>query len=176
MNKPLIHLVILLVLAPWTVPVTAIDRIFENPKAFISRHFAGEPPQATFLYPDVALRKQIKAVLGHDYSRFRIRYWTQAATSVWLLEEIGKELPITVGFAVNHNRLMTTKVLIFRESRGWEVKYDSFAKQFVDARLTASHQLDRKIDGITGATLSVRAVIKLARLALLLDQSVATPQ
>ena len=62
------------------------------------------------------------------------------------------------------------KVLVFRESRGWEVRYPFFTEQFADASLKAETKLDRKIDGISGATLSVDALIKLARLALFLDQ------
>jgi hypothetical protein len=34
------------------------------------------------------------------------------------------------------------------------------------------HELDRNIDGISGATLSVRALTRLARVALLLDAEV----
>ena len=44
--------------------------------------------------------------------------------------------------------------------------------QFKDATLTTERNLDRKIDGISGATLSVNALTKLARLALFLDSYV----
>ena len=56
-----------------------------------------------------------------------------------------------------------------------EVRYDSFARQFTDTKLlTDTLELDRNIDNISGATLSVRAVTKLARLALLLHNSVTS--
>lgn len=159
----------------WPVSTTALDRVFEKPQEFVSRHFSHSPPPSSFIYPDAGLRKQIRAILHHDYSKFRIRYWAKDGLTVWLLEEIGKELPITLGFAVNDGRLMTVRVLIFRENRGWEIKYDSFTKQFVGAKLTKSHKLGRNIDGITGATMSVRATVRLARLALLLDQAISGP-
>lgn len=57
---------------------------------------------------------------------------------------------------------------MFRESRGFEVRYPFFTDQFRGARLREGLDLDREIDGISGATLSVRALTKLARLALLL--------
>ena len=60
------------------------------------------------------------------------------------------------------------KVLVFRESRGWEVRHPFFTDQFRDAGLTGELALDRNIDGISGATLSVRALSRLARLALYL--------
>ncbi|MBC6414306.1 MAG: FMN-binding protein [Chromatiales bacterium] len=153
----------------------AIESIYEAPDIFVSRHFNGEPPKPSMLYPDQALKESIKKVLGGKYSKFRIRYWLKADRSVWILEEIGKERLITSGFSIDANRISEMKVLIFRESRGWEVRYDSFARQFTDAKLlNDSLKLDRNIDNISGATLSVRAVTKLARLALVLHNSVTS--
>jgi hypothetical protein len=85
------------------------------------------------------------------------------------MEEIGKESPITVGIHIKQQAIVKTKVLVYRESRGDEVRHDFFTDQFKMARLTSERQLDRHIDGITGATLSVRALTKLSRIALYLD-------
>jgi hypothetical protein len=71
---------------------------------------------------------------------------------------------------VNENALESIRVLAFRESRGWEVRYPFFTDQFSGIQLTPDRQLDRTVDGISGATLSVRALKKLARLALYLHQ------
>jgi uncharacterized protein with FMN-binding domain len=84
------------------------------------------------------------------------------------LEEIGKEQPITTGIVVEDGKIDQVKVLVFRESRGFEVRYPFFTDQFRGATLREGLDLDREIDGISGATLSVRALTKLARLALLL--------
>ncbi len=155
-----------------SAPIAPADSIYEVPDAFVSRQFNGSPPNPSMLYPDAALKQKIKDILGHRYGKFRIRYWLKDARSVWILEEIGKERPITSGFVINSNSIEEVKVLIFRESRGWEVKYDSFSNQFTGVQLTRSFDLDHNIDNVTGATLSVRAVTKLARLALLLHQVV----
>jgi Na+-translocating ferredoxin:NAD+ oxidoreductase RnfG subunit len=64
-------------------------------------------------------------------------------------------------------------VLEFRESRGWEVRYPFFTDQFVEAKLDQNERLDRNIDGITGATLSVNAVTRIARIALFLHEHIA---
>ena len=152
---------------------TASNLVYEAPNAFVSRHFDATPPTPALLYPDAELRRQIELVLGHRYSQFRIRYWIKDGRSVWVLEEKGKERPITGGFVVLGGQLQEMKVLIFRESRGWEVKYDAFSRQFAGARLLPTLKLDRRIDNISGATLSVSAVTRLAKLALLLHQSVA---
>ena len=164
------HFPILLALT--ASPATAAKEVYEEPEAFVSRQFDGAPPKASVLYPDAALKEKIKSVLGHRYSKFRIRYWLKDGRTTWVLQEIGKERYITAGFAIDKLSVSEFKVLIFRESRGWEVRYDSFAEQFSGVRLTETLQLDRDIDNITGATLSVRAVTRLARLALLLHQTV----
>jgi hypothetical protein len=110
--------------------------------------------------------------LGHRYKKIRVPYWQAGCRSAWILEEIGKERPITTGFVVNSQGLESVKVLIFRESRGWEVKHDFFAQQFINAKLTKKHQLDKKIDNISGATLSVRAVTNISKMALLLHEHI----
>ena len=122
-----------------------------------------------------AQNRSARAILDHDYPALRLRYWGQGARSVWVLEEIGKESPITVGIVVENNRIAQMRVLIFRESRGWEVESPAFIRQYLGAALKSdkdpgTSHLDRHIDGISGATLSVRALSKLSRLALLLHR------
>ena len=77
---------------------------------------------------------------------------------------------------INNGRIERVRVLIFRESRGWEIRHAFFTDQFDNASLYKDTQLDRHIDNISGATLSVRAVTKLARVALLLDKAVNVQQ
>ena len=87
-----------------------------------------------------------------------------------ILDEIGKEKPITVGVIVETGKIQQLKVLSFRESRGWEVKHAFFTRQFDNIGINDKQQLDKPIDGISGATLSVRALKKIARIALYLEQ------
>ncbi|MEJ2116186.1 MAG: FMN-binding protein, partial [Gammaproteobacteria bacterium] len=80
---------------------------------------------------------------------------------------------ITTGFIVNSQGLEKVKVLIFRESRGWEVKHDFFGEQFINAKLSKINRLDKNIDNISGATMSVNAVTNISRMALLLHNHVS---
>ena len=112
-------------------------------------------------------------MLGHDFKSLRVRYWYDGAKSAWVLDEVGKEMPITIGVSVAAGAIDNVRVLEFRESRGWEVRYPFFTDQFIEARLGPNERLDRNIDGITGATLSVNAVTRIARIALLLHEHVA---
>ena len=145
--------------------------VYQEPDAFIAEVFADKPPKAAVIWPDTELKAQIKDILGHDYKGLRIRYWKQGKRTAWVLDEIGKDKPITTGFVINNGRIELVRVLIFRESRGWEIRHAFFTDQFDKASLNSDRQLDRTIDNISGATLSVRAVTKLARVALLLDQA-----
>jgi hypothetical protein len=146
--------------------------VYQEPNAFINEIFGNKPPEPGKLWISGELKDDINTILGHDLGVLRLRYWLTGMRSVWILEEIGKERPITTGIVVNENKIELVRILIFREIRGWEVRYPFFTDQFKGLLLDQDWQLDKSIDGITGATLSVNAVTKLARLALLLHKYV----
>jgi FMN-binding domain len=136
---------------------------------FLSETFGDKPPEASVIWLTGETRDAVAQILGHVYPTLRIRYWVRDRRSAWILEEVGKEQPITVGIAISDRHIEHIKVLVFRESRGWEIRHSFFTDQFESAQLDGERQLDRRIDGISGATLSVNAMKKLARLALYLD-------
>lgn len=146
---------------------------YQTPADFVHNSFESNPPQPRVLWLDDDLRQQVEEILAHKYSARRIRYWKKDRRSVWVLEEIGKKKPITIGIVIEDDKISQLKVLVFRETRGWEVKYPFFTQQFIDRHLNTENKLDRHIDGISGATLSVRALTKLARIALLLNKTLS---
>lgn len=146
---------------------------YQSADAFIAQAFNGSKGDAKVYWVDAEAKLVIESILAHSFNKMRLRYWQQQHETVWILEEIGKEAPITVGIHIKDKAIVTTKVLVYRESRGDEVRHAFFTDQFKAARLDPHTQLDRHIDGITGATLSVRALTKLSRLALWLDSQVA---
>ncbi len=142
--------------------------VYQEPDAFVAEVFGSKPaPKVLWLTRD--LQAQAAAILGHAPAQLRQRYWSDSHKSVWILEEIGKEELITAGFVVVDGRIDHVRVLVYRESRGQEVRYPSFLKQFREAKLARDNTLDRRIDGIAGATLSVGAMERMARLALFFD-------
>lgn len=152
------------------LPKPLVAEVYQPPADFVRDVFDGQPPNPSMLWITKRLKPGIHDILGRDLGVLRIRYWGVDGRTVWILEEIGKEQPITTGIVVNRGAIEQVKVLVFRESRGWEVRYPVFTDQFKHGKLNDEQRLDQKIDGITGATLSVRAVNKLARLALYLHQ------
>ena len=144
--------------------------VYQTASEFIAEVFGDASPEVGYLYltPE---RKDIAAeIMDRRVRGIRTRYWQSGDTTAWIMEEIGKELPITIGVVVRDNHIDRVKILAFRESRGWEVRYPAFTAQYQNARITADRDLDKHIDGITGATLSVRAVNKVATLALYYHQ------
>jgi hypothetical protein len=146
--------------------------IYQQPEDFIKQVFTKTPADVKVIWPDKNLQKKMIDILGHKYEKLRIRYWISDTKTAWILDEIGKEKPITTGIVINENKIELVKILAFRESRGWEIRHNFFTNQFENVSLDKNMELDHSIDNISGATLSVRAVTKLARLALLLHQQV----
>lgn len=164
----------LLLITLLSVVITNIfaEEVYQKPEDFIKESFSSKPPKSSVLWITKSLKPEIYKILGHDLNVLRIRYWRQNNKTVWILNEIGKEHPITVGLVVEKNKLQKLKVLIFRESRGWEVRHTFFTKQFKQVGITPENKLEKDIDGISGATLSVTALKKLARLALYFHKQV----
>ncbi len=171
-NKLLSRLIFAFVFVGVVLPVFATGN-YQEPAEFIQEVFFGDAPKVSKIWIKKDLKVKIHEIMEHDLGVLRLRYWEKHGRTVWILEEIGKERPITAGIVVNNGKIERINVLIFRESRGWEIRYPFFTDQFSDASLKEDKQLDRHIDGISGATLSVKAMTKIARLALLLDHEVS---
>lgn len=146
---------------------------YQTADQFLREVFTGASPSPKVIWLNGPIGQTVTNILGHPPTTLRSRYWLKDGRSAWILEEIGKEKPITVGLVVNQGRLEQIKVLAFREIRGDEVRHDFFTRQFKNIALkSASTQLDRPIDGVSGATMSVSALTRLARLALYLHTQV----
>jgi len=119
---------------------------YKEPAEFIQEVFSGDAPKVSKIWIKKDLNVKIYEIMGHDLGVLRLRYWEKEGRTAWILEEIGKERPITAGIVVNNNKIESINVLTFRESRGWEVRYPFFTDQFSDATLKADKRLDRHID------------------------------
>lgn len=143
------------------------DTVYQTREDFL-RELFGTPPPVSVIWLDNAAQDKLKAILGHPYGQARLRYWRAEGETAWILDEIGKEYPITAAFVVRNAAIERVRVLVYRETRGMEVHYPSFLQQFVGSGLQDG-RLNRSIDGISGATLSVQSMERMARAALVLD-------
>jgi len=155
-----------------SVTTAKASGVYQTPETFLQESFRGKVPKSRMIWLSGETGKVASDILQHRPGSLRTRYWLDKNRSAWVLDEIGKDKPITVGVVINDGKIESIRVLVFRESRGYEVKESFFTEQFKQARLKADKELDRHIDGITGATLSVRALTRLSRLALYLHQQV----
>lgn len=158
------------------IAVAGARGLYQRPQDFVAEVFHQQVPSPQFLWMTADNKNAIKKILGHPYRKLRIKYWRDKNQSVWVLDEIGKEEPITVGIVVNNHsdkgeEITLLRVLEYRESRGDEVRHDFFTIQFQGAAIDQKGDLDQHIDGITGATLSVNALKRLSKLALYLTRS-----
>ncbi len=146
--------------------------VYQQPADFLSEVFHGKVPPVKYMWLTGEKKNTVKKILGHSYRKLRLKYWQQGERIAWILDEIGKEELITIGIVVKADQIEQLKVLIYRESRGEEVRHEFFISQFKGLILNKNKRLSQSIDGITGATLSVRALKRLSRLALWLSEAI----
>jgi len=145
--------------------------VYQTTEAWLAERLQTVPsPVVLWLTPE--LRKQVTKILGHVPRTARYRYWRSDERTLWVLDEVGRTEDITFGFDIAAGQISHSKVLAFRETRGWEIRAPWFTRQFDGARLTPELQLSQSVNAITGATLSVDAFRRSARLALFLHQHV----
>jgi len=147
--------------------------VYQSNEDFLAEVFNSTIPKVKSLWLTKKIKPKAKLILGNKPSQLRIRYWKKDKKTAWILEEVGKEKKITFGIVIEDHKIKQFKVLAFRESRGWEIEKPFYTEQFINISLQSDLYLDKHIDGISGATLSVRASEKMARLALLFNKNVS---
>lgn len=143
----------------------------------LTKAFSDAESEYKTLWLQNSVKERFEHDLGFEISGLRARYWQSKNRTLWILDEIGKEYPITFAYIIDsiptsesHDSQISSAIIMeYRESRGGEIRHDFFRRQFNDIRLDGN-QLNQKIDGITGATLSVWAMEKTAKTALWLHK------
>ena len=171
-NKSLRVLLALLLALSFPLVIASDD--FIAPEEFLARVFAGNLPASNTVWISGDKKEIVADILGHRPAFLRVRYWGSRDRSAWIVDEIGKTEPITIGVVIAGKQIEEIKVLAFRESRGWEIKYEFFTRQFQGVHIKDRQRLSRSIDGISGATLSVKAMTNVSRLVLYLAEFIST--
>jgi hypothetical protein len=143
-------------------------KVYQKPSDFI-KSALGVIPATQAITLTTTQQRQVRALLGKNYKTKAIRYWASNGKTAYILAEIGKTEYITTGIVVKNNKVEAVKVLVYRESHGREVARAAFTNQFKGTSLKSNSHLSKNPRNVAGATLSVRALTKLARLALFLD-------
>jgi hypothetical protein len=136
--------------------------------AFYQQAFDQQPCDHGALWIREQRKQAMQQILGRNNVGLRQRYCRNDEKTAWIFNEVGKELPITIGVVVLDEKIEKVVVLAYRESRGAEIRHEFFTRQFYGQSLLEDNRLSQSIDGITGATLSVIAMRRCAQAALYL--------
>ena len=139
-------------------------------KDFLDQTFNSEAPKPKRFWANKETQQAIKTQFNPSQIKLSYRYWQKDNTTVWILDEIGKERDITTAIVINNNKVAKVEVLIYRESRGGQVQNSRFTQQYNNK--TSTNNFTKEIDSISGATLSVYALNKQVRMALWLNQNI----
>lgn len=152
-----------------SLPLQA-ESVYQTPRDFIYDVFDGTPPAPEVVEVTDDMFPIIDRILTHSRFRHeRVRFWREGERTAWLFDEIGRSFPITMGLVIENGSIRKLKVLVYRESHGWEIRHNFFTAQYTGATLDDDYELSNYIANISGATLSVNASRNTARLALYFD-------
>lgn len=148
-------------------------KTFQTPEVFLNEVFNGQVPTPKVLELSDSDQRKVAEAFKRNFPQQRLRYWQDGERSAWIFDDIGKEgyVPTTCGFVISNHSVEVAKVLIYRESRGEQVAEPSFLQQLLGAKATPSG-LDVEVDNITGATLSVQMMERMAWTAIVFDSLV----
>ena len=135
-------------------------------KEFIQKAFGEKIATKQKLRFKGDVKTTAQKIMGSKYRKAVMRYWIEGQRTAWILNRIGKVKPITAGFIVENCKIVSVHVLVYRESHGWEIKYPRFRDQFKGIGMKNKFQIDKNLDGIAGATLSVNSMRIMTSLAL----------
>ena len=115
---------------------------------------------------DKGVKKEVENQVKQKFYRDKLYYWTisQDDTTIayaFLDNVIGKSMPITFLVILNINGdIINTNVIKYREAYGGEVGNRGWLQQFVNRDNNSSYKIGGNIDGISGATISVKSMSK----------------
>ena len=119
------------------------------------------------LYPEnTDIRMHILKQVKQKFYRDKLYYWTisQDDTTIayaFLDNVIGKSMPITFLVILNINgNIINTNVIKYREAYGGEVGNKGWLRQFLYRNNNSSYNIGKDINGISGATISVKSMSK----------------
>ena len=115
---------------------------------------------------DKQMKKEVENQVKQKFYRNKLYYWTisQDDTSIAyaiLDNVIGKSMPITFMVILNiDGDIINTNVVKYREAYGGEVGNKGWLQQFINFNNNSDYNIGKDIDGISGATISVKSISK----------------
>ncbi len=115
--------------------------------------------------------KQIcKDILGYEYPAAAIICKRNENRLAWQISTKGKHGLITSLVVIENGKVVNCRILSSREERGKQISKKRYLKQFTNLSLKKSNRLSKRVDAISGATISSKAVMSAVVLALRLSE------
>ena len=115
---------------------------------------------------DKQMKKEVENQVKQKFYRDKLYYWTISKDDTtiayaFLDNVIGKSMPITFLVILNINgNIINTNVIKYREAYGGEVGNKGWLQQFINKNINSSYNIGKDINGISGATISVKSMSK----------------
>lgn len=131
--------------------------------------------------PTAAQRAELKKKLGYELAQKQYIFYVAKTGGridgyAFIDDQLGQHLPIT--FAVKlapDGSVARQEIMVYRESRGDEVRDARFRKQFIGKTAADLIRANKDIDCVSGATISSHAVANGVRRAVLLFDIAVAP-
>lgn len=141
--------------------------IRESSEAVLKRHFGNEITLYFSVYEiPIMTRGTIEAKVRQRFFRERVHFWKVTAhgevVGYGILDNVmGKAMPITFLVLLNPEGVIVhTEIVKYRESIGGEISNPRWLQQFSNISSDQTGRLSDRIDGISGATISVNAITR----------------
>lgn len=115
---------------------------------------------------DRQIKKEVENQVKQKFYRDKLYYWTISQAGIiiayaFLDNVIGKSMPITFMVILNlDGKIINANLVKYREAYGSEVGSEGWLKQFINLNNNSSYDIGKDIDGISGATISVKSMSK----------------
>ena len=115
---------------------------------------------------DKQMKKKVENQVKQKFYRDKLYYWTISKDDTtiayaFLDNVIGKSMPITFLLVLDINgQIITSSVIKYREAYGGEVGNKKWLSQFTGKKNNSGFNIGKDIDGISGATISVKSMNK----------------
>jgi electron transport complex protein RnfG len=137
--------------------------------------------------PSKQQRAELKRQLGYELNKSSYFFFvatsdTASGTIVdgyaFIDDQMGQHRPITFAVKLSPDGVvLREEVMVYRESRGDEIRSKRFSKQFRGKTVRDSLRANKDIDCVSGATISSRAItIGVRRALVLFDAAITSPQ
>ncbi|MBI4510009.1 MAG: FMN-binding protein [Deltaproteobacteria bacterium] len=172
-------LAVLLGFQPWA----RADQIYFTPRQVLAEFFP-KSEKVTFVKvtPDPRRLARIKQRLGYlpskpTYTFYVAKTAGQVDGYAFVDDELGQHLPITYAVKLDWTgKVQDLAIMVYRESRGDEIRDARFRKQFTGKTGSDKVRLNQDVVAISGATISSNSMaIGVRRAVVLFDECMASP-